>query len=110
VTALTDELRRRLDVPVDMVPDPLLESVLQVAGTMLAPWLVPPDQQEFLLPNIREATVQLAVKMWDVQGRGATTMDAVGEFLTPAPTASPGMIRSVFGVLGPALNLGGVSV
>ena len=37
--------------------------------------------------------------------------DAAGEWLTlPAPAATPGLVRSIFGTLGPALATGGVSV
>jgi hypothetical protein len=107
---LTDELRRRLDVPTDLVPDALLDQSLAVAGALVAPWtdqtLIPNPHQG----NIDEATVQLAVKLWDVQARGATSMDVLGGFAAPAPSATPGLVRSVFGALGPAMLTGGVSV
>lgn len=106
--ALTDELRRRLDVPADLVPDATLDRFILVAGNALAPWLVAdptpwPD-------NVDEGTLQLAVKLYDTAGRGITSMDGAGEWAAPAPAASPGLIRSVFGALGPALSAGGVSV
>lgn len=105
---LLAELRRRLDVPVDLVPDELLGHLLTSAETLIWPWLVAdPSPYEEL---VDEATVELAVKLYDVSSRGVASMDAVGEWVMPAPAATPGLIRSVYGVLGPALATGGVSV
>lgn len=110
MSALTDELRRRLDVPVDLVPDARLDQALLVAGNLVEPWRGVHVEPDPFQANVDEATVQLAVKLWDVAARGATSMDAMGEFLAPAPAATPGLIRSIFGALGPAMNTGGVSV
>jgi hypothetical protein len=110
MNTLTDELRRRLDVPAALVPDELLEHQLEVAGNSIAPWLgVHVDPHPFQA-NIDEATLQLAVKLWDLSGNGVSGQDAAGEWMMPAPTASPGLVRSVFGALGPALATGGLSV
>jgi hypothetical protein len=108
---LTDELRRRLDVPVDLVPDTLLDAALAVAADSVGMWLDPdPVVQQRYQANIDEATVQLAVKVWDTSVRGVSGMDAAGEWQMPSPAATPGLVRSVFGVLGPAMASGGVSV
>ena len=108
--ALTVELRRRLDVPVDLVPDALLDDVLTAAAVNLAPWVAPADPGPHPFQgNIDRATVALAVKLWDTQSRGVASSDVLGTS-PPRPSASPGLARSVFGELGPALYLGGVSV
>jgi hypothetical protein len=105
---LLAELRRRLDVDAAALPDELLTHMLEVSAALIAPWLAPeridPDP---LQPLVDEATVQLAVKVIDVSPRGVITPD--GELLLPA-SATPGLVRSVFGVLGPALHTGGLSV
>jgi len=108
MTAATDEMRRRLDVPVDLVPDAVLDQFLAVATGLITPWLVADPAPYTDLVN--EATIELALKVWDVSTRGTISMDAVGDFLAPAPSATPGLVRSVFGVLGPAMATGGVSV
>lgn len=105
---LLAELRRRLDVPAEALSDELLTHMLDVSAALIAPWLAPaaidPDP---LQPLIDEATVQLAVKIIDVSPRGL--IDPTGELLLPT-SATPGLVRSVFGVLGPALHTGGLSV
>jgi len=82
-----------------------------VASNNVAPWVTvvttPPHPHQ---ANIDEATYQLAVKLWDASTKGTTSMDAMGEFTVPSPSATPGLVRSVFGVLGPAMTTGGVSV
>lgn len=111
MTALTDELRRRLDVPEDLVSDALLDTALAVAGNDIQPWLSPVTvDPNPLQPNIDEATLQLAVKIWDISNRGINSQDAAGDWLSVPPAATPGLVRSIFGVLGPALHCGGVSV
>lgn len=106
---LLGELRRRLDVPVDLVSDALLTHLLDVAGGLLQPWLVA-DAATRYTALVDEATLELAVKVYDVSARGAVAVDAVGDFVVPAPSATPGLVRSVYGVLGPALATGGLSV
>lgn len=121
---LLAELRRRLDVPEDLVSDELLRHLLDVSAGLIQPWLsgpvpwlwlsAPVEPEESpdpaLAPLIDEATVELAVKVYDVSPRGVATMDAGGEWILPSPSATPGLVRSVFGVLGPALATGGISV
>jgi hypothetical protein len=99
------EVRRRLDVPAAAVSDEVLTHMLDVAARLVDPWLV--EDPTPYLPLVDEATVQLAVKVYDVSPRGV--VDPLGDW-APAPGATPGLVRSVFGVLGPALNTGGLSV
>ena len=106
---LVDELRLRLRLDDQLWPDAQLQHFIDVAASTVSPWLAA-DAPAVWPDLVDEATVQLAVKMVDVSGRGAVTVDPVGEFMVPAPAATPGMIRSVFGVLGPAMATGGVSV
>lgn len=103
------ELRRRLDVPEDLVSNEVLIHLLDVADGLIAPWLVADAYDEYQ-SLVEEATVELAVKVYDIAPRGVATMDAAGDWVMPAPSATPGLIRSVFGVLGPALATGGISV
>ena len=111
MSGLTDELRRRLDVPADLVADSLLDAILDVAIVNVEPWLAPDlDTRQAHQPNITEAVLQLAVKLWDVSNKGTTGLDPTGDWTTPAPAATPGLVRSVFGTLGPALHTGGLSV
>lgn len=105
---LLAELRRRLDVPTDLVDDETLTHFLDVAIADLAPWLVE-DPSPFQA-NVDEATLQLAVKMWDTSTRGVAMLTPDGQWTAPTPSASPGLVRSVYGALGPALHAGGVSV
>jgi hypothetical protein len=109
MTVNVDELRRRLDAPAEFVDDTLLAAALDVAGSAIAPWLS--DDARTLYPAaVDEAVYQMAVKVWDTGSKGVASVDALGEFTMPAPSATPGMVRSVLGVLGPALKQGGLSV
>lgn len=105
---LLAELRRRLDVPATAVPDDVLTHMLDVATVGIVPWLDPdrptPDPNQ---AAVDEATVQLAVKLYDTAPRGV--VDPYGEVM-PGLSATPGLVRSVFGALGPALHTGGLSV
>jgi hypothetical protein len=105
---LLAELRRRLDVPVDLVSDELLTHFLDAAANALQPWLV--DDVAAVQGNVDEATLQLAVKLWDTSTRGVAQLTPDGQWTAPAPSATAGLVRAVFGALGPALRLGGVSV
>lgn len=105
---LLDDLRRRLDVPVDLASDELLTHFLDVAMAALAPWFAEDSAQ--YQENVDEAILQLAVKMWDAGSRGLAGFTQSGDWVAPAPSSTPGMVRSVFGALGPALRMGGVSV
>lgn len=102
---LLAEFRRRLTVSAELVPDEVLQHLLDVASANIQPWLV--DGWTVWQANVDEATVQLAVKLYDVSGRGV--LDPYDGW-QPGPSATPGMVRAVFGALGPALRAGGVSV
>ncbi len=105
---MTTELRRRLDVPTDLADDALLAHFLDVSMQALSPWLV-----EDVAPwqaNVDEATLELAVKVWDSSARGMAAFSSDGQWVAPSPSATPGLVRSVFGALGPALAMGGLSV
>jgi hypothetical protein len=104
-----DGLRRRLDVPPELVDDAYLIACLDVAQEGISPWLAP-DAYTLYPASVAEWTYQLAVKVWDTGTKGTSSVDAVGEFMMPAPSATPGLIRSTFGVAGPALKQGGLSV
>ena len=101
---LVVELRRRLGVGAE-VDDAQLGHVLHVATDNLAPWLV--DDPTMWQASVDEATVQLAVMVFDTQTRGMVGVDVDGDYTLPAARATPGMVRGVFGVLGPALRWGG---
>lgn len=100
---LLTELRRRLDVPPSALSDEVLTHMLDVSAEVIYPWLV--EDPTPYAANVDEATVQLAVKIVDVSPRGVFDADGF-----PALPATPGLVRSVFGVLGPALATGGLSV
>ena len=104
------ELRARLDVTEGDVSDAQLEHVLEVAAGLLGPWVEVPEWPNPHQALVDEATVQLAIKVWDTGTRGTAGLDMSGEWTMPAPAATPGLVRSVFGVLGPALSGGGLSV
>lgn len=105
---LLAELRRRLDVPDTLVPDALLTHFLDVATASLQPWLV--EDATAYQANVDEATLQLSCKLWDTSTSGVAMFSPDGQWQAPSPSASPGLVRSVFGALGPALSMGGVSV
>lgn len=93
----------------DEASDELLSHLLDVAADLIAPWLVSdPSRYQHL---VDEGTVQLGVKLYDIAPRGVAAMDASGDWVTlPTPSATPGLVRSVYGVLGPAMAMGGLSV
>lgn len=102
---LLEELRRRLDVDEVTIPDDILTWCLNVSTAMIDEWK--PEGNRIL---VDEATVELAVKVYDLGGRGGVTMDPAGEWVAPAPTATAGLINSVMGILGPALPTGGAII
>lgn len=108
---LTVELRDRLDLAPDVATDAQLDHVITVAEVALTPWLAVVEESPYpYRDNVDEAVVQLAVKLWDAGNRGVVDTSTTGDWTIPAPAATPGLIRSVFGALGPALAAGGVSV
>jgi len=104
-----DELRRRLDAPAEFVDDTQLQACLDVAAEGIGPWLVT-DARTLYPASVEEWNYQLAIKVWDTGTKGVASVDAVGEFMMPAPAASQSMVRSTFGAAGPALRQGGLTV
>ena len=102
---LLEELRRRLDVDEVTIPDDILQWCLTISAAMIDEWN--PTGNRWL---IQEATIELAVKIYDLGGRGTVSMDPAGEWVAPAPTATAGLINSVMGILGPALPTGGAII
>jgi len=104
-TTNVDELRRRLGVD-SSTPDTLLQTCLNVAT-------VPIDQRcdptlALAYPdNYREGVYQLAVKVWDTGSRGLSGADVDGFMQAPTFQATAGMVRSVYGVIGPCMPTGG---
>jgi hypothetical protein len=99
----TDELARRLQLTYPGGPlDTQLDTAIVVAVDMLTGHVT-----EALVAahpaSWAEAVTQLGVKLWDTGAKGMVAMDAAGEFILPAPSASPGMVNSVFGVLDPCM-------
>lgn len=98
---LLTELRTRLDVVSADVPDARLQWCLDVAAEMI-------DATEPVVagPLVDEATVQLAVKVYDLGSRGTVSLDPSGEWVAPAPSATRGLINAVAGILAPATAVG----
>lgn len=106
---LLAELRARLDVPADLVSDEKLNHLLDASEGVVDGWLIP-DARLLYPANVDEGVVQYAIKLYDTGVRGVAAYTGEGEWVAPSPSASPGLPRSVFGALGPALATGGVSV
>jgi hypothetical protein len=108
IADLLAEFRRRIDVSQAQVPDATLTHFLDVAEAGIEPWII--DDPTPYASNVEEATLQVAVKMWDVAARGVTSLSPSGDYTLPAASATPGLVRSAFPALGPALYMGGLSV
>ena len=101
------ELRRRLGATSEDVPDTVLQGCLDVASAVIDPRCTLP------LVNANpsaytEGCYQLAVKVFDTQSKGVTAMTPDGYYETPTASATSGMVRAVYGVLGPVLRNGGL--
>ena len=99
-----DELRRRVDVNQAHVPDDLLNTCLSVASNMIAHYVDPANLAPGdvgAVENIKEATYQLAVKVWETGSKGLIGFDAAAGFEIPPPSASAGMVMAVWGLIGP---------
>lgn len=101
-----DEVRRRLDLVSDTtnLPDALLGHIVDVATALVDQW-VPSFNRSGAVYD--EATVQLAVKVYDVSGRGTIAVDPTGEYVAPSPAATAGMVRSVWAYIQPLTDTGG---
>jgi len=94
------EVRRRLDMVADTtnLPDALLGHIIDVSEGLLAQWVPTYNRTG---PVYDEATVQLAVKVYDVSARGTIAVDPAGEFVAPAPSATAGLVKSVWAYVAP---------
>lgn len=100
---LLAELRRRLDVEAEHVPDEVLSHFLAVS-TGLVDSHVPSHNRAGALYD--EAILQLAVKVSEISGRGTIAVDPSGEFLAPSPSATAGLVRSVWAYIAPIAHIG----
>jgi hypothetical protein len=105
VTALVPltEVRRRLDVTTTSVSDDILTWFVD-AATESVDLYVPTYNRGAV--NYTEGVIQLAVKMYDTSARGTVGVDPAGEWVAPAPSATAGLIKSVWGLIGPLTEPG----
>lgn len=96
------EVRRRLDVTSGQVSDDILNWCIDTAEELIAPYEIVGN---YALKT--EATIQLAVKIYDSGQRGTISVDPAGEWVAPAPSATAGLVKAVWGILGPATATGG---
>lgn len=94
------EVRRRLDLVNDTaaLSSDLLTHIVDVAEGLLNQW-VPTYNRTGAVYT--EAHIQLAVKVYDVSGRGTISVDPAGEFVAPSPSATAGMVRSCWAYIAP---------
>ena len=104
------EVRARLDVDATTVPDSRIQWCIGVAVEMVnatepavAPFASSGARAQAL---VDEATVELAVKIYDLGARGTIGMDPAGEWVAPSPSATRGLINAVAGILAPATAVG----
>lgn len=106
-TVPADELARRLHLTYPGGPlDPQLEQACDIAGAMHEGH-VDESIVNAKLSLWAEAVYALAVKVWDIGTKGATAMDAVGEFDFPAPSAYAGLLNSTAAYWHPLTLTGG---
>lgn len=102
------EIARRLDMTADTPTLALIGQADTVARGMLD--RITDPAKVYAMPEVYlEAIYQLVCKVWDTSRRGMVTTDALGE-LDFSAVATPGLIRSVFGVAQPVLARGGAVI
>jgi hypothetical protein len=97
------ELRTRLGVSTADVPDPILDRCLRVSTAMIDQY-VPPDKRTD--PRYADGVQSLAVRVFEERTRGRVGVGPDGEPVedyTPGPTE--GMVRSVWGYIGPLTRI-----
>lgn len=105
-----DELRSRLGVGAE-TPDTQLGVALDVAEELVRTYLPEQPTGWGTQTLVDEAVLQLAVKVWEVQPRGGTALDLAGGFDTAYnPTATAGLVRSVWAYIQAAHPAGGLTV
>lgn len=97
------EVRRRLDVTTTNVSDAILGHFLSAATEAVDGYVPSYNRGAF---GYQEGVIQLAVKIADTSARGTISVDPAGEFIAPAPSATAGLIRSVWGLIGPLTEPG----
>lgn len=97
------EVRRRLDVSVDQMPDPLLQHFID-SSTEVIDQYVPSHRRAG--SAYKEGVIQLTIKVVDTSTRGTVSMDPSGEYMVPSPSATAGLVRSVWGLIGPLAEPG----
>jgi hypothetical protein len=101
-------LRARLDADPSWVTDAQLDAALDVARELVGNE-VGQDGDYSTSPAVREAIYQIAVKVYDLGTRGVQNVDLDGSPDPPAMPATAGLIRTVRGLLLPAMPTGGLT-
>ena len=93
------ELRTRLAVTQEDVPDSVLDRCLKVATSMIDPYVDPHHRYSLLYG---EAVQCLSVRIFEERAAGRGGVDAAGEYdFQYLPGATSGMVRSVWAYIGP---------
>lgn len=97
------EVRLRLDVTTSDVSDARLTHFLSAAVEAVDRHVPSYNRAAF---GYQEGVIQLAVKMYDTSARGTVALDPTGEYVAPSPSATKGLILSVWGLIGPLAEPG----
>ena len=97
------EARRRLDVTTTNVSDAVLGHFVSTATEMVNAYVPSYNRGAY---GYQEALIQLTVKTYDTSARGTVSVDPTGEWTAPAPSATAGLIKSVWGLIGPLTEPG----
>jgi hypothetical protein len=102
VVVLT-EVRRRLDVSSTHLSDDILAHWINTATEAVDAYVPSYNRSAY---GYTEAVIQLACKIADTSARGTISVDPAGEYVSPAPAATAGLIKSVWGLIGPLTEPG----
>jgi len=86
-----------------------LDEVLTVSAGLIDPH-TDPDLVDRNPLIYLEAVYQLAVKLVDLGTKGAVDFNVIGDVVMPNPSATAGLVRSVWGLLQPLSLSGGLTV
>jgi hypothetical protein len=103
------ELATRLGITPSAETLARLGETLAVAAALVTPH-TDPDRVAVQPGTYLEAVYQLAVKVWDTATKGAVDLNAVGDFVFPAPAATAGLVRAVWAFIQPLNPTGGLTV
>jgi len=98
-----DEVRLRLDVTSGQWSDDRLTHFINTATELIDEHVPTYNRDKF---GYTEGIIQLAVKIADTSARGTIAVDPTGEYVAPAPSATAGLIRSIWGLIGPIAEPG----